>query len=76
MFLCPKCGGELLFVIGASNTYRVDPVTGEFRLFDSDDDTCFTCRKCGARFEPKDDALPFEYDPDEVRAVTKEAQPV
>lgn len=71
MFLCPKCGGGLLFVIAVDDRYRVDPRTGEFRWLDSDGDACFKCQKCDARFEPEDGALPFVYDPDEMHAVIK-----
>lgn len=77
LFLCPECGGTLLFVIAAGDTYRVDPRTGEFRWFGSDGDTYFKCYRCGARFEPVDNPeLPFEYKPNGFCAVAKEAQPV
>ncbi|RJX22304.1 MAG: hypothetical protein C4575_01710 [Desulforudis sp.] len=74
MFLCPKCGDTLLFVV-ADDTYQVNPETGKFRWVSSDGDTWFECAGCRARFETDDPELPFKYDPDEFRVMTKEAQP-
>ncbi|MEW6227277.1 MAG: hypothetical protein AB1700_04175 [Bacillota bacterium] len=72
MFICPKCGGELLFVVTANNYYRVDPATGEFRRSNPGGITYFKCLDCNAGFAPESDALPFKYDPDKVQAVMKE----